>query len=77
MDEEIRAHIVSAVQHKGRPLGGKKTMELMKLRRSEKGTSGRVRAATIKSGDIYCCRSGLGIMDESLPIRVLRARPNR
>ena len=50
----------------------------MKLRRSEKGTLGRVWAATrvlLNSVDGVCCRTGfLYIVDESLPIRMLRAR---
>ena len=52
-------------------------MEPMKAKRSEKGTLGRVWAATrvlLNSVDGYCYRTGLHIVDESLPMRVLRAR---
>ena len=58
-------------------LGGKKVAEPIKLRRSEKGTSGRMLSATrvlLNSVDGYCCRVGFYVMKASLPIRVLRAR---
>ena len=48
----------------------------MKLRRSEKGTLGRMSGATKalqNSADGHGCRADLCIVEESLPIRVLKA----